>query len=60
MRVAEIIRQDRIARRLTIRDEGARLKVDFPEWSRIEAGREPETESGKRALAIRYQEMNLA
>src|SRR5438876_8797506 len=60
MELSEMIRKDRIARSLTIRDEGKRLDVDFAEWSRIEAGRLPETERGRKALATRYQELNLA
>jgi hypothetical protein len=60
MAEAEIIRKDRIARGLSIREEGKRLQVDFPEWSRIEAGRAPETDAGRRALATRRDEMRAA
>lgn len=57
MEIAETIREDRVARRLTIREEGSRLGVDFAEWSRIEAGRIPETDAGRHALAIRLNEL---
>lgn len=59
MELAELVRKDRIARRLSIREEGKRLNVDFAEWSRIEGGRKPETQSGARALATRYQELGI-
>lgn len=57
MAEGETIRKDRIARSLSIREEAKRLNVDFPEWSRIEAGRAPETDAGKRALEIRRTEI---
>lgn len=60
MELAEIVRKDRIARRLSIREEGKRLNVDFAEWSRIEGGRPPESEHGKRALNIRYGELGIS
>lgn len=60
MKAAEVIRKDRIARRLSIREEGKRLQVDFAEWSRIEAGRAPETDAGRRALETRRKEIALS
>jgi ribosome-binding protein aMBF1 (putative translation factor) len=60
MKEGEIIRRDRIARGLSIREEAARLNVDFPEWSRIEAGRLPETNAGHSALEARRSELALA
>lgn len=57
MKEAEVIRKDRMGRDLSIREEAKRLHVDFAEWSRIEGGRFPETEAGKRALEIRRGEL---
>jgi DnaJ-class molecular chaperone len=57
MAEGDTIRKDRIARNLSIREEAKRLKVDFPEWSRIEAGRKPETDAGRNALAARRKEL---
>lgn len=59
MNEAETIRLDRVERRLTIREEGKRLGVDFAEWSRIEGGRLPETDAGRRALAVRRAELAI-
>jgi hypothetical protein len=57
--VARKLRQDRIERRLVLREEAARLGVSFPEWSRIENGKETETEEGRRALEIRLKEIGV-
>jgi hypothetical protein len=51
-----LMSQDRIRRRLTVREEAARLGCGLGEWSRIEHGDEPETEEGRRALASRREE----
>lgn len=59
MAEAEVIRKDRIARRLTLRKEGARLGVGFAEWSRIEAGQLPETDEGRSALETRRSELGI-
>jgi hypothetical protein len=53
---ARLMRHDRVRRRLTIREEAARLGCDFAEWSRIEQGSEPETKEGRLALASRRSE----
>lgn len=52
----ELMRQDRIRRRVTQREEAARLGCGLGEWSRIEHGGEPETEEGRRALNARREE----
>jgi hypothetical protein len=51
-----LMRQDRVRRRLTLREEAARLGCGFAEWSRIECGNEPETKEGRHALAARRGE----
>lgn len=49
--------RERIARRVTVREEAARLGVGFGEWSRLEHGGVPETKEGALALATRLEEM---
>ena len=51
--------EERRGRRATLREEGTRLGVDFPEWSRIEAGHFPETEAGEDALTLRLCELQI-
>jgi hypothetical protein len=51
-----LMRQDRIRRHMTMREEAARLGCGIGEWSRIEHGDEPETEEGRRALELRRGE----
>lgn len=52
-----LMREDRIRRRLTVREEAKRLGVSsMAEWSGIENGREPETEEGRKALELRRGE----
>lgn len=45
------------ARRMTLREEAKQLGLDFGEWSRIEYGREPETEAGRAAWEQRLREI---
>jgi hypothetical protein len=52
----ELMRHDRIRRRVTQREEAARLGCGVGEWSRIEHGGEPETDEGRRALTARQGE----
>lgn len=54
---ARMLGRDRVDRRMTIREEAARLGCHYAEWSRIEHGREPETEAGQKALRIRLEEL---
>lgn len=51
------MRQGRVARRVTVREEAARLGADFAEWSQIEQGDEPKTEAGRRAYDLRVPEL---
>lgn len=48
----------RVARRVTVREEAARLGADFAEWSQIEQGDEPKTEAGRRAYEARLLELD--
>lgn len=49
--------KDRRERRIASRLEADRLEVEWSEWTRIEGGREPETEAGRAALEKRRKEM---
>lgn len=60
IKVGETMRQDRIKRNATIREDATRLGCDFGEWSRIEFGRAPETDSGLSAYSKRVGELNDA
>ena len=57
--VGRRMRADRCERRATLREEGARLGIGFPEWSRIEAGHFPETEAGEDAFTLRLCELQI-
>lgn len=59
VRASKPIVLDRRARRVSIREEAARLGVDFAEWSRVEHGRMPETEAGAAAWLRRLEEVAL-
>ncbi|MDQ3802952.1 MAG: hypothetical protein M3416_03750 [Acidobacteriota bacterium] len=60
IRQSKPMRADRVSRRVTLHEEAKRLGCNMGEWSRIEAGGEPETEAGARALAARLQELQSA
>lgn len=49
--------KERIGRRVASKEEASRLGVDWPEWTRIESGGEPETDAGRAALERRTEEM---
>src|SRR5687768_1125887 len=53
----EQMRRERLGRGITLRAEADRLGCDYFEWSRIERGKEPETEAGKAALESRLKEI---
>lgn len=53
------LREDRVnVRCVSQREEAARLGCGVGEWSRIEYGKEPVTEEGRRALAVRLKEIS--
>jgi hypothetical protein len=61
IRLGKIMREDRVnARRVTQREEAARLGCGIGEWSQIEYGKEPETEEGRKALETRLNELGLS
>jgi hypothetical protein len=57
--LARKIRHDRIERRVVMREEAARMGVSLGEWSRIENGKGPETEEGRKALETRLKEIGV-
>jgi hypothetical protein len=59
MELARKIRQDRVERRVVMREEAARLGVSIADYSNIENGREPETEEGRKALETRLEEIGV-
>lgn len=57
---AKTMAKERRERRTSSREEAARLGVEWGEWTRIENGREPETEVGRVALEKRVGELTPA
>ena len=55
----EFMRKGRVSRRVTLREEAARLGVGLAEWSHIEQGDEPETEAGRVAYRVRVLELEI-
>lgn len=59
-RFAKVMAKERRDRRVASRQEAERLGVNWPEWTRIESGHEPETDAGRLALEKRIKEINAA
>jgi hypothetical protein len=56
---AKVMQAERRQRRLTPREEAARLNVDFSEWLRIESGLMPISEAGQQGWLLRLKECGL-
>jgi hypothetical protein len=53
----KLMREERIERRVVVREEAKRLGVDLGAWSRIEQGGEPQADAERNALALRLEEL---